>query len=43
VGKAGADRSDRLDGPRAVTARRWLICALSGARVRWSAARSLPA
>jgi len=26
-----------------VTARRWLICALSGARVRWSAARSLPA
>jgi hypothetical protein len=24
-------------------ARRWLICALSAARVRWSAARSLPA
>jgi hypothetical protein len=28
---------------RIPAARRWLICALSAARVRWSAARSLPA
>jgi hypothetical protein len=28
---------------RIPAARRWLICALSAARIRWPAARSLPA